>query len=122
MLYNQNWDKDSIPSILNRAADILETRGHIKGALHRRGSGFCAIGAIMSAAGLDDTTIAEGGWGFAALMGEKDRIKDVAQVVANTITDIGMLSPLIHWNNATDRTGAEVAAKFREVASTYVTA
>ena len=89
---------DEIGRILLRAADILETGGHCKGRANF-GDAHCLSGAITQAT----FTIQEYPWD-----GHSPAIDRVAD-------SLGGECP-IKWNDAPERTQAEVVAKLRSVA------
>lgn len=132
MLYNKDWDKktNSVADLLNKAADIIETRGHAKYyLLDSDGLGFCAQGALMSAIGVTDYTILHGG-AWAQATRNQDYMNAIAALdsamddkwKANGCARNGASFAVVHWNNSVATTKEDVIAKMREVASSLVDA
>lgn len=106
MLYNKNWDQKSttVKDTLNRAADLIEKYGHIKGQLGNVKIGMCAHGALFAAAGggenFYEVNVALGK--HLGLRGIGYRGVDYFDIPA--------------WNNAPERTKEEVITAMRETA------
>lgn len=118
MLYNQEWEKKSSPvaDLLNRAADILDQRGHVKGGLINSEGNLCALGSLLKADGRTDTEIVFSG--LTPLVEEA-----VKQIAANLEPQPhGPSYSICSWNNKPETTKETVVNKFREVAAILVAA
>jgi hypothetical protein len=91
---------DDASKVLLRAAELLEQRGHCKGAAVSDGA-YCLSGAISIAA-LDNKRF--GSWGL--WHGHDAAMKRVRKALQDPIA----------WNDAPERTADEVVAKLRAVA------
>ena len=113
MLYNKEWDRpqiNPIADLLNRAANLIETRGHTKYELVSRSGAMCFMGALNEAMGsrhihkgFEDAALAT-----CKLLGisKGDGFRDIDVV--------------INWNNAPERTGQEVIDVMRQTAHNLV--
>jgi hypothetical protein len=101
MLYNKNWDqKSTVKDTLNRAADLIEKYGHIKGQLGDRKMGMCANGAI-----------------FAAVGGSSEIWNDATNALGKHLGLSGYVRyDIPAWNNAPERTKEEVITAMRDAA------
>jgi hypothetical protein len=92
--------------LLDAAADMIERDGHIKGKMHTV-HGSCAAGALEMVANLSGT--------FDAL----DRAFSALAAALTGAPDGIHLSPtvILDWNDAPERTAAEVIAMLRAVAA-----
>ena len=93
-----------VADILDRAADLIEPEGRwVQGNLFRLAGGkeicWCAYGAILHTRSAHSEEAAE--------LIERDLPK----------TSPGGLRPIAAWNDAPERTQAEVVAKLREAAN-----
>lgn len=104
--------RTDIRDIASRAADVIEARGHTKFMLEDDRGRVCLVGAILIAGGK------ELGWHY--------RDQEVADAVAEVIGVPKYLNPaapgqymyeVVGWNNALERTQAEVVGVLRRVAS-----
>jgi hypothetical protein len=94
---------DAVSKLLLKAADLIEDHGHCKGQTRSGNGRFCLWGAIC---------MVSHGTPFSDFNEEQPEWKALYRVMAALEND---LSP-ISWNNAPERTGAEVIAKLRAVA------
>lgn len=131
MLYNKDWDKktNSVADLLNKAADIIETKGHVKGVLHdRERGGYCLQGALMSAAGISDENIYAGSAWTPAIM-NKDYMGAIDALDKATplgypasVSRYGASTNVVMWNNDHRTSKKDAVNKLREVAATLVDA
>lgn len=97
---------DDISKHLLAAADKLEQEGHVKGA-RQTINGYCALGAIGACMSVNHT------WSHLKGVGAVERL---AQHLPGEPSVLNTQSKIAYWNNAEERTAAEVIDKFREVA------
>lgn len=116
--------------LLLQAADVIEQHGLAKGRLHERSNdSYCANGAINISCSRDEPyrTL----WAFPSSPPEEYKLAVIALAKAvgwdgNRPEDVflhdGVLlhevasTYIVNWNNAPERTQAEVVAKLREAA------
>lgn len=106
MLYDPKWEVklkapmiESWRQVLLDAADLLEREGHCKGQFYIEGA-RCAVGAIC---------------GITKDAFTKPMEDSVSQAIGRLCHAVGPYIP--DWNDAPDRTAAEVIATMREVAA-----
>jgi hypothetical protein len=103
MLYDPKWEVQAEASrILNLAADLIERCGHAKYTLEDDAGQMCIGGAILKAA-----------TGKVALCDHTPAL-ELACSKMHAQTD----GYFVGWNNAAERTQAEVVAALREAALT----
>jgi hypothetical protein len=117
MLYQtpkQEWQL-----ILEKAADLLEERGHCKNTQVAKDGSLCAHGAINMAYSIRTNT---------PYRFDSNHIEEVGKAslaVARYLNNIGVMSSIAHpkwgglayWNNAWSRTATEVIDAMRTAAS-----
>jgi hypothetical protein len=100
--------------ILDRAADVIDERGHCKGTLENSRRAVCANGAILVAYhGVPDWPGDLGAPEHNTLLGA---IRSLAAAVDASAIVLEWGVP--DWNNAPERTAAEVTSTMRAVALT----
>lgn len=107
MLYNKNWNRNRVARLLLEAADLIEHHGHTKNQLYGPDGSMCLMGALEKARAVKDVD------SYAAMQG-------AARAVADTLK-LGWYCPIVdavEWNNAPERTGAEVVDAMRQAAAT----
>lgn len=106
MLFDPKWAPVEIKpepwqELLLKAADILEEKGWIQGALGFEKKGYCAFGAMLSA----------------CLKGN-DNLDEATEKFANALNPNAVHhdSAIFQWNDGTGQTKENVVSKMREVA------
>lgn len=106
--------------ILERAADLIETGGHCKGYLWEldedgQSVAYCLAGGVYTAMGIgtDDAF-----WTANSTPREVNRIDRIFRRISTVKWGNPLRDPqdLISWNNADERTGAEVVDLLKETA------
>jgi hypothetical protein len=107
----------SVDEVLDAAADLIESDGHLKGQFFRQGEGYCALGAVRQVE-----------FGCTDLYRNYDEDPQYfpitqSEQVANTPTGwlwshLGQ-RPISHWNDATATTKDEVIQTLRDAATKY---
>lgn len=121
MLYNQDWGRaNPVRDVLLKAADLLETYGHVKHTrVDHRGS-MCILGAI-------DAAQNENKGRPRLTYPDTPLTYQVSDVVAATLgLDVGYGEDnrhvIVAWNNRNERTAQEVIDVLRLAARTKVEA
>ncbi len=117
MLFNKDWERPKInpvADVLLRAADLMETHGHIK-RVRKTADGMCFLGALQMAQGIDDskTFIAQDSaltHRAAKVFAEMLRLPLIYGNVDDRRGDAAI------WNNRPDVTGKDVIAAMRKAA------
>lgn len=120
MLYDPKWEKQAETAqpepwrdLLLKAADLLEQRGHTKNQRQTATGEVCFLGAL-SLAMYGNPESADSGciqdWRGISPCAEND----LSRAFANVGNHLKQWP--VHWNNAVNRTGAEVIATMRGVA------
>lgn len=97
--------------ILDKAADLIEQRGHHKGWYCGDDGSLCATGALLAAAGMEPEP-RESANPWSTYDDERWDAADAAWKVLDKV--VNDHSP--NWNDRAERTAAEVVAKLREAA------
>lgn len=95
-----------IAEILEQAADIIETHGHVKHILWDNLGRCCAVGAVRK------TVCGEGVDSYLAVRGAMEAVTKNLHLS----NPMGSWEAVVQWNNHPDRTGAEVVDAFRRTA------
>ncbi|GGR51506.1 DUF6197 family protein [Streptomyces roseolus] len=106
--------------IFAKAADIIESHGHCKFALEDTNGAHCARGALLAALSPELDLIVNG-WSLediplTATAGRRLIEAGLDRPLFTPTSDIDYASVLVRWNNAPERTGADVVALFRALA------
>jgi hypothetical protein len=120
MLYDPKWEAETRVAVepwrqvLLDAAGIIRKNGHVKEML-RSEDGYCIIGAILQA-GEDDPLALYGG----PLEGDKkvasERLASYLARERGAKNELWASHTICIWNNALDRTKAEVLAALEDCA------
>ncbi len=97
------WQK-----VLLKAAELIETRGHMKGDFEGEGGQVCALKALTLAAGLPDWTM------YDRIGAAFDRF--CKRIGVSGAEHYSQAEGLCHWNNMPERTAEEVVSTMRRVA------
>lgn len=107
----------TVPAVLERAADLIEQRGLCQNGWYTdRKGGLCARGAIYAAVGVEpQVRTADLGW--IHLPRDMQALFDRARkALAAAIESPDPSFPIISWNDAPERTAAEVVGGLRAAA------
>lgn len=110
MLYDTKYDQTTpTGNLLNKAADLIEKHGHAKQILKDKQGHMCFMGALFEAN--------DGFWAgdpaIEAALQATDRILGLSTEQSSFGT---LVSAVVDWNNAYQRTSEEVIAVMRAAA------
>lgn len=107
MLYNKNWNRNQKPAarLLLEAADLIERHGHTKNQLYDDKGSLCFLGALYGAKGND------------SLDADARAAASAVRTVVGLIPEGLDINVVVLWNNAPERTGAEVVDAMRRAAA-----
>lgn len=104
-------DSGKVAEVLEKAAEVIETRGHTKEQYVNANGAVCAMGAIRTAAWGRVLYLAKG------ITEEQSALHDRAAIeVGRHLAREGCNVVITEWNDAPDRTGEEVVDTFKLVA------
>jgi hypothetical protein len=108
----------TVPEVLQRAADLIDQRGHAKGDYIDANGCLCARGAIYAAVGIEPTTDVANIRHWPTYNRSRFALAVAAgkALESHIGTDQSPLDPVVRWNDAPERTAAEVSAAFRSAA------
>lgn len=105
--------RGELAAVFRRAAQILQARGHGKGRYEGPGGAVCAIGALMAADGMDP---AEDAPELGAPRALTAAIWILSPRIVSTTVDYDPIERIADWNDAPERTQAEVVEALLGVA------
>jgi hypothetical protein len=108
-------DITNLALLFRKAAEVIEERGHAKDAFESETGAVCAVGALRIAAG----------YGAEPPLGEGDifaseplaAVKFLSPRIYSNTTDEDPVERIADWNDAWDRTEAEVIEALRDAAA-----